>query len=121
MLPPATGADDGLAGVVWSGGLVPRGGGDVRFTVTYPSPAAAWTAMLRCEDMLKAIRLAGEGPVREAFAESVAGTVTGGGVVRLPKTFRYAVATTPAPRMLASVHRMDNELGSVSDRTGGRD
>lgn len=120
LLPPATGDDDGLAGVVRSAGLIPRGGGDVRFTVTYPSPGAAWTAMLRCEDMLKAIRLAGERPVRDAFADAVAGTVTGG-VVCLPKTFRYAVATTAMPTMWAPVHRMDNESGSVSDSIGGRD
>jgi SAM-dependent methyltransferase len=120
LLPPATGADDGLVGVLRSAGLRPRGDGDVRFTVTYPTPNAAWTAMLRCEDMLGAIRLAGERAVRDAFADAVAGTVDDG-VVRLPKTFRYAVATTPASTMWAPVHQLDNESGSVSDRTGGRD
>lgn len=120
LLPPAKGADDGLAGVLRSAGLRPRGGGDVCFTVTYPSPSTAWTAMLRCEDMLRAIRLVGEGAVRDAFADAVAGSVDGG-VVHLPKTFRYAVATTPASTMWAPVHQLDNESGSVSDRTGGRD
>ncbi len=94
LLPPPAGpsATDELG----AAGLTVRNGADVRFTATYPSRTAAWTAMLGCEDMLRAIRLAGEWPVRAAFAESVAGHVAADGTVRLPKTYRYAIATTRA-------------------------
>jgi SAM-dependent methyltransferase len=93
LLPPATDTDD-LAGPLRAAELTVRGGADVRFTVSFPSRAAAWTAMLGCEDMLRAIRLVGEAPVRTAFAESVAAHVVADGTVGLPKTYRYAVATT---------------------------
>jgi hypothetical protein len=48
--------------------------------------------MLGCEDMLRAIRLVGETPVRAAFADAVAGAVAADGTLRLPRTFRYVVA-----------------------------
>ena len=114
LLPPATGSDGGLDGALRSVGLTVRGGGDVRFTAAFPRPGAAWSAMLRCEDMLRAIRLAGEAPVRAAFGASVAGTTAEDGTVLLPKTFRYAVATVPVSTMWAPVDRLDNESGSVS-------
>lgn len=92
-LPPATATDD-LDGPLRAAGLTVRGGTDVRFTATYPDHGAAWSAMLGCEDMLRAVRVVGEAPVRAAFAESVAGNTATDGTVRLPKTYRYAVATT---------------------------
>ncbi|MFL6126259.1 class I SAM-dependent methyltransferase [Actinophytocola sp.] len=121
LLPPATGTDGGLDGALRSAGLTVRGGGDVRCTATFPSVAAAWSAMLRGEDMQRAVRLVGEVPVREAFAGSVAPATTVTGAVLLTKTFGYAVAAAPVSTMWAPVDRLDNESGSVSDRTMGRD
>ena len=94
LLPPPTSTDD-LDGPLRAAGLTVRGGADVRFTASYPNHGAAWTAMCGCEDMLRAIRLVGEAPVRAAFADSVAANVAEDGTVRLPKTYRYAVAATP--------------------------
>jgi hypothetical protein len=51
--------------------------------------------MLRGEDMQRAVRLAGEAKVRDAFAESVAAVAAPDGTVALPKTFRYAVGAVP--------------------------
>lgn len=102
-------------------GLTVRTKGTVRCTTTFPSVGAAWTAMLGSEDVLRAIRLVGETPVRTAFAESVAGAVTPTGTVRLPKTFRYTVATVAMPTSRPTFHQLDNESGSFSDRSGGRD
>jgi SAM-dependent methyltransferase len=121
VLPPAEGTDGGTDGALRAAGLTVRGSGEVRFTVAYPSTAAAWTAMLGAEDMLRAIRLVGEAEVRAAFAGSVAGTVADDGVVTLPKTFRYTVATTPMSRMWAPVQRLDDESGSVTERLCGLD
>jgi SAM-dependent methyltransferase len=95
LLPPATGTDGGLDGELRSAGLAVRGGGDVRFTANYPSTGAAWSAMLRGEDMQRAVRLVGEAKVRDAFAESAAPVAGPDGAVPLPKTFRYAVAAAP--------------------------
>jgi SAM-dependent methyltransferase len=81
-------------GAFRAAGLTVRGDGEVRFSATFPSVAAAWTAMLSCEDMLEAISDVGRPPVREAFAAAVIGNVGQDGTVRLPKTYRYAVATT---------------------------
>lgn len=93
QLPPTTATDD-LDGPLRAAGLTVRGGADVRFTATYPDHGAAWSAMLGCEDMLRAVRVVGEEPVRAAFAESVAGNTATDGTVRLPKTYRYSIATT---------------------------
>jgi len=118
LLGPATGADGvvgaddsadsvydgGLDAALRTAGLTPLANGEVRFRVGYPSLGAAWTAMLGSEQILRAIRLAGEQPVRAAFHASVAAAtdaVTADGAVRLPKAFRYAVATTPG------VHHVD--------------
>lgn len=121
LLPPAESADGGLDGALRSAGLVVRGSGDVRFLATYPSAGAAWRAMLGCEDMLRAIRLAGENPVRAAFAEAVGHALAEDGAVALHKTFRYTVATRRTSTMWAPGRRLDNESGSVSDKPRGRD
>jgi len=121
LLPPATGTDGGLDGALRSAGLTVRGTGDVRFLATYPNAGAAWRAMLGSEDMLRAIRQVGETPVRDAFAESVAGALAEDGAVRLHKVFRYAVATRRMSTMWAPRRRLDNESGSVSDKPGGLD
>jgi SAM-dependent methyltransferase len=118
LLPPATGTDGGLDGALRSAGLTVRGTGDVRFLATYPNAGAAWRAMLGCEDMLQAIRQVGEKPVRDAFAESVASALVEDGAVRLHKVFRYAVATRRMSTMWAPGRRLDNESGSVSDKSG---
>jgi len=98
MLGPATGAEGelrGLDGALRTAGLSPVASGDVRFAAVYPSLGAAWTTMLGSEQILRAVRLAGERPVRDAFCASVMDAVTIDGSIRLPKAFRYAVATTP--------------------------
>jgi len=120
LLGPATGAAGGLCGLgaLRTAGLTPLADGEVRFRVSYPSLGAAWTAMLGSEQILRAIRLAGELPVRDAFRASVADAadaVAADGAVRLPKAFRYAVAATPAPTMWTP----DNESAPVSDSPGG--
>jgi SAM-dependent methyltransferase len=76
----------------WAPGLSVCGSGEVPLATKYPSPGAAWTTMLGCEDILRAVRLVGESPVRAAFVESVAHAVAADGTLRLPKTFRYVVA-----------------------------
>ncbi|HEX6357753.1 class I SAM-dependent methyltransferase [Actinophytocola sp.] len=91
---PIAGTEERLDGALRAAGLAVWGAGDVQCTATYPTVGAAWTAMLSSEDVLRTIRLAGEAPVRAAFAEAVAGKVTADGTVRLPKTFRYVVAST---------------------------
>lgn len=121
LLPPSTGTDGGLDGALRSAGLTVRGTGDVRFLATYPSAGAAWRAMLGSEDMLAAIRMVGENPVREAFAEAVGHALAEDGAVALHKTFRYTVATRRMSTMWAPARRLDNESGSVSDKTCGRD
>ncbi|TDV42613.1 class I SAM-dependent methyltransferase [Actinophytocola oryzae] len=119
LLPPET--DDDPAAELAAAGLTVRGGGNVRFTATFPNSAAAWRAMLTCEDMLSAIGAVGEAAVREAFADSVSGNVAPDGTVCLPKTFRYAVAATGESTSWSSGHRPDNESASVSDQDSGRD
>jgi SAM-dependent methyltransferase len=84
LLAPASLPDDA--------GLTVRVTGEVRRTAVYPNVSTAWTTMLGCEDMLRAIRLVGETPVRAAFADAVAGAVAADGTLRLPRTFRYVVA-----------------------------
>ncbi len=66
--------------------------GDVRFTTTYPTRTAAWASMLGSTQIMAAIQLAGEQPVRQAFCDSVAAAVNRDGTVALPKAFRYAIA-----------------------------
>lgn len=117
QLAPPAGTEDTLG----AAGLTVRTSGTVRCTATFPSVGAAWTAMLGSEDVLRAIRLVGETPVRNAFAESITGVITPAGTVRLPKTFRYTVATVGVPTSWATFHQLDNESGSVADRPGGRD
>jgi hypothetical protein len=78
----------------------------VHVTVTYPSVGTAWTAMLGNEQLLRAIRLVGEEPVRAAFLSSVAAAVGTDGTVALPKAFRYAVTTTPG------VHHVGTRTGT---------
>jgi SAM-dependent methyltransferase len=75
-------------------GLTVCATGEVDFPARYPSVGTAWTAMLGSEDVLCATRLAGDAPVRAAFAAAVAGAVAADGAVCLPRTFRYTVATT---------------------------
>jgi SAM-dependent methyltransferase len=87
-----------LDAAVRAAGLTVLHHGDVHFRAVYPSVGAAWTAMLGSEEMLRAIRLVGEGPVRAAFRESVAAAVGEDGTVRLPKAFRFVVAGTPDVR-----------------------
>ncbi|MGB3441968.1 MAG: methyltransferase domain-containing protein [Actinophytocola sp.] len=94
LLAPSAGADDGLDGALSAAGLTVLHSGDVSCLATYPSAGAAWTAMLGSEPILRALRMVGEVPVRAAFMASVAGAVRADGVVRLPKSFRYVVATT---------------------------
>lgn len=103
LLAPATGGDDRLDGALRAAGLTVLHNGDVHFRAVYPSLGAAWTAMLGNEQLLRAIRLAGEEPVRSAFAESVAASVAPDGTVRLPKSFRYVVAATSAATVLAAL------------------
>lgn len=88
LLAPARGPEDALR----AAGLTVRVTGEVARTAVYPNVSTAWTTMLGCEDMLRAIRLVGEMPVRAAFAYSVAGAVAADGTLRLPRTFRYVVA-----------------------------
>jgi SAM-dependent methyltransferase len=98
LLAPATEAvelADGLDSALRAARLTVLASGDVRFRAAYPSIGAAWTAMLGSEQMLRAIRIAGERPVRDAFVSSVMDEIAVDGTVALPKAFRYAVATTP--------------------------
>ncbi len=115
------GIDGGIDGVLPAAGLTVLRTGEVRCHATYPSVGAAWTAMLGSEPILRAIRLAGETPVRAAFTESVAGSITPDGVVHLPKSFRYVVAATPASTMWAFHNEADNETGGRAERSFGRD
>jgi SAM-dependent methyltransferase len=121
LLAPATGADEGLDGAMLAAGLTVLRAGEVRCQATYPSVGAAWTAMLGSEPILRAIRLAGETPVRAAFTESVGGAVTPDGVVHLPKSFRYVVGTTPSSTMWAFPGEADNECRARVERPFGRD
>jgi hypothetical protein len=117
LLAPSAGSDgDGLDGALRAAGLVVLTTGDVHLTVTYPSIGTAWTAMLGSEPVLRAVRLAGEEPVRTAFQTAVAAEVAADGAVALPKTFRFTVATTPVSTMWAPVPWLDNESGSVSEK-----
>jgi SAM-dependent methyltransferase len=115
LLAPSTGADDALDGALRTEGLTVLASGDVRFCSAYPSIGSAWTAMLGSEQMLRAIRIAGERPVRDAFVSSVMDAIAVDGTVALPKAFRYAVATTPVSTMWAP----DNESRSVTDSHDG--
>ena len=121
LLAPAAGADEGLDGALRTAGLTYLRGGEVGCLATYPSVGAAWTAMLGSEPILHAIRLAGETPVRAAFTESVAGAVSPDGVVRLPKSFRFVVASAPASTMWAFDNELDNETCARGERPFGRD
>jgi hypothetical protein len=121
LLPPPAGADGGLDGALRAAGLTVLRGGEVRCQAWHPSVGAAWTAMLGSEPILRAIRLAGETPVRAAFTESVASAVTPDGVVRLPKSFRYVVAAAPTSTMWALDNEPDNETGARAERPCGRD
>lgn len=96
LLAPEPEAGEGIDAALLAGGLTVLHTGEVHCRTTYPSVGAAWTAMLGSEPILRAIRLAGEAPVRAAFTESIDGTVTPDGVAHLPKSFRYVVAATPA-------------------------
>lgn len=120
LLPPAAGADEGLDGAMVAAGLTVLRGGEVGCRATYPSVGAAWTAMLGSEPILRAIRLAGETPVRAAFTESVAAAVSPDGVVRVPKSFRYVVASVPGSTMWASDDELDNETRARVERPFGR-
>ncbi len=110
LLGPDTDADtntgDGLDGALRAAGLTVLTLGEVHVTVTYPSVGTAWTAMLGNEQLLRAIRLVGEEPVRAAFLSSVAAAVGTDGTVALPKVFRYAVTTTPG------VHHVGTRTGT---------
>jgi SAM-dependent methyltransferase len=121
LLPPAAGADEGLDGALRAAGLTVLRGGEVACQARYPSVGAAWTAMLGSEPILRAIRLAGETPVRAAFTDSVADAVAPDGVVRLPKSFRYVVATAAASTMWAPDGEPDNESRARAERPCGRD
>ncbi|MFC4858972.1 class I SAM-dependent methyltransferase [Actinophytocola glycyrrhizae] len=131
LLGPAPGTDtgtgtgtdtgDGLDGALRAAGLVVLRGGEVGRRATYASVGAAWTAMLGSEPILRAIRLAGEKPVRAAFTDSVAGAVRPDGVVCLPKSFRYVVAVAPMSTMWAFDNELDNESRARGERPGGRD
>jgi SAM-dependent methyltransferase len=121
LLPPAAGTDDGLDGAMLAAGLTVLRGGEVGCRATYPSVGAAWTAMLGSEPILRAIRLAGETPVRAAFTESVAAAVSPDGVVRVPKSFRYVVASVPGSTMWALDNELDNETRARVERPVGRD
>jgi len=121
LIAPAAGADEGLDGALRAAGLRVLLGGEVGCLATYPSVGAAWTAMLGSEPILHAIRVAGETPVRAAFTQSVVGAIGTDGVVRLPKSFRYVVATTPASTMWAAHNEVDNESRARGERPGGRD
>lgn len=120
LLAPATGADEGLDGALPARGLALLRTGEVRCQATYPSVGAAWTAMLGSEPILRAVRLVGELPVRAAFTESVADAVTSDGVVHLPKSFRYVVASTPVSTMWALHNEPDNESRARGERPIGR-
>lgn len=85
----------GLVAGLRAAGLVVRARGEVGCPAVYPSRAAAWAAMLGSEQLMRAIRLAGERAVREAFRTTVAPRVADDGSVHLSKAFCYAVATVP--------------------------
>lgn len=118
LLPPASPADD-LDARLRAAGLTVCGGGEVLVTATYAGRGAAWRAMLGCEDMLRAVRVVGEAPVRAAFTSSVADEVAADGTLRLLKTYRYAVATTRSSTSWAPFPGSDNESASVFDSPGG--
>ena len=120
LLAPAAGADEGLDGALRAAGAAALRSGEVHCRATYPSVGAAWTAMLGSEPILRAIRLAGETPVRAAFTESVAAAVSPDGVVCLPKSFRYVVAAAPTSTMWALDNELDNESRVRAERPGGR-
>ena len=120
LLAPAEPAGGGLDGAMRAAGLTVLRAGEVRCHATYPSVGAAWTAMLGSEPILRAIRLAGEAPVRAAFTESVGAAVTPDGVVHLPKSFRYVIAARSASTMWAFHNEPDNEAGARVERPCGR-
>ena len=106
-----------LDGALRAAGLTVLADGDVHFT-RRPTRASAPRGP-RCSAASRSCVPSGwrgRHPVRAAFAASVAGAVAADGTVRLPKAFRYAVATTPVSTMWAPVPELDNESGSVSER-----
>ena len=88
-------ADPGLDADLRAAGLTVVAAGDVGCLAVYPDLSAAWTALLGSEQLLTAIRVAGERAVHDAFLASVEPAVTPDGTVRLSKAFRYAVALVP--------------------------
>lgn len=97
--------------------------GEVDCPVVYPSLVAAWTELLGGEQLVAAIRVAGERAVHDAFLASVASAVGADGTVRVSKAFRYAVAEVPSHVTACDVElnlshifvTMDNDLASGSD------
>jgi len=87
--------DPNPLGELRAAGLTVCAAGEVGCPAVYPSPEAAWSAMLTSEPVLAAIRDAGERPVRDAFRASVAGAVEHDGSVRLSGAFRFAVGSLP--------------------------
>lgn len=87
--------DPGLEAGLRAAGLAVLARGEVGCPARYPSLAAAWAAMLGSEQLLQAIRLAGERAVYDAFVASVEPAVGADGTVLLSKAFRYAVAMVP--------------------------
>ncbi len=85
--PPA-----GLEAELAAAGLEVDTTGEVGCPAEYPGLGAAWAALLGSEQLLAAIRIAGERAVHDAFLAAVEPAVGAGGTVALRKAFRYAVA-----------------------------
>jgi len=87
--------DPGLVADLSTAGLAVLTTGDVGCPAVYPDLGAAWAGMLGSEQLMLAIRTAGERAVHDAFLASVEAAVAPDGTVRLSKAFRFAVATVP--------------------------
>jgi SAM-dependent methyltransferase len=119
----ARGPPAGLEAELAAAGLATVATGEVSCPAEYPSLAAAWTALLGSEQLLAAIRIAGERAVHDAFLASVEPAVGAGGTVE-----RHAgdgVAERLAQRDVTAadfqVTGWLSFVGSANDRAAGAD
>ncbi len=92
---PDTGPGAGPGAGLRSAGLGVVVSGEVGCPAKYPSLAATWAALLGGEDLVRAIGVAGERAVHDAFLAAVEPAIGAGGTIALVTVFRYAVAEVP--------------------------
>jgi ubiquinone/menaquinone biosynthesis C-methylase UbiE len=92
---PALHKEGVLESLATQAGLTPRAAGYLEVVEEYPDLDTLLRGYLAHGSIVKAMRTAGEQPVRDALTDGVRTLITTNGGVRIEDEYRYLIATSP--------------------------